>query len=183
MEPLFFLFIPLGLLLLAGLILMIIYNGLVAKRNMVRSAFSTIDVMLKKRHDLIPNLVNTVKGFASHERETFEKVISLRNQAVNPGISDAERLKVEGQIGPQVGRLLAIAESYPELKSSAQFLNLQRNLTEVEEQISAARRAYNGGVLAINNAVETFPSNLVAAKFGWFQIAGINLAALVAAGS
>lgn len=158
---------PLGLLLFVGLFIIVLYNGLVTKRNMVRNAFSTIDVMLKKRHELIPNLVETVKGFASHEQETFQKVISLRNQATAPGISEAERLKVEGQIGPQVGRLLALAEAYPDLKSSDQFLNLQRNLTEVEEQISAARRAYNGAVLAINNAVEAFPSNIVATKFGF----------------
>jgi LemA protein len=134
---------------------------------MVRNAFSTIDVMLKKRHDLIPNLVETVKGFAAHEKDTFERVIALRNQATAPGISEAERLKVEGRIGEGVGRLLAIGESYPELKSSDQFLNLQRNLTEIEEQISAARRSYNGAVLGINNAVESFPSNIIAAKFGF----------------
>ena len=134
---------------------------------MVRNAFSTIDVMLKKRHELIPNLVETVKAFAAHEKDTFEKVIALRNQAVAPGIPEQERLQVEGKIGPQIGRLLAIAESYPELKSSDQFLNLQRNLTEIEEQISAARRAYNGAVLGINNAVESFPSNIIAAQFGF----------------
>lgn len=164
---LFVLFIPLGLLLVAGLILIGIYNGLVSKQNMVRNAFSTIDVMLKKRRDLIPNLVETVKGFAAHEKDTFERIIALRNQAAAPGISETERMRVEGQIGPQVGRLLAIGEAYPELKSSDQFLNLQRNLTEVEEQISAARRAYNGAVLGINNAVESFPSNLIASRFGF----------------
>lgn len=167
MEPLVILFIPLGIIFFIGIFAVAIYNGLVSKRNMVRNAFSTIDVMLKKRHDLIPNLVETVKGFAAHEKATFESVIALRNQAVQPGIPDEERLQVEGKLGVQVGRLLAIGESYPELKSSDQFLNLQRNLTEIEEQISAARRAYNGAVLGINNAVETFPSNIIAAKFGF----------------
>jgi len=161
--------IPLGLLGLAGIFVIAVYNGLVNKRNMVRNAFSTIDVMLKKRYDLIPNLVETVKAFASHEKGTFERVIALRNQAVAPGLSEGERLKLEGQIGPQVGRILAIAESYPQLKSSEQFLNLQRNLSEIEEQISAARRSYNGAVLAINNAVESFPSSLVASRFGFTQ--------------
>jgi LemA protein len=164
MEPIFFLII---IVILPILILGGMYNGLVSKRNLVRSAFSTIDVMLKKRHDLIPNLVETVKAFAAHERATFEKVIELRNRASAPDISTGERMKLEGQIGPQIGRLLAIGEAYPQLKSSDQFLNLQRNLTEIEEQISAARRAYNGAVLAINNAVESFPTNLLAAQFGF----------------
>lgn len=167
MEQLSFLLVPLGLILVVAIFVTATYNGLVSKRNMVRNAFSTIDVMLKKRHELIPNLVETVKGFATHERETFEKVISLRNQAMSPANSDAERLQAEGQIGSSIGRIMAIAESYPELKSSDQFLNLQRNLSEIEEQISAARRSYNAAVLGINNAVESFPSNLIASRFGF----------------
>lgn len=167
MEQLSFLLVPLGLVLVFAIFVAATYNGLVSKRNMVRNAFSTIDVMLKKRHELIPNLVETVKGFAAHESETFERVISLRNQAMSPGTSEAERLRAEGQIGPSIGRILAIAESYPDLKSSDQFLNLQRNLSEIEEQISAARRAYNAAVLGINNAVESFPSNLIASRFGF----------------
>jgi LemA protein len=168
MESLFILIVPLGaILLLAGIVVISIYNGLVNKRNMVRNAFSTIDVMLKKRHDLIPNLVETVKAFAAHEKDTFERVIALRNQATDPAISESERLKVEGRIGQGLGRLLAISEDYPELKSSDQFLNLQRNLTEIEEQISAARRSFNGAVMGINNSVESFPSNIIAAKFGF----------------
>ena len=159
--------VPLALVLLAALVGVVLYNGLVHKRNMTRNAFSTIDVMLKKRHELIPNLVETVKGFAAHEKDTFAKVIELRNQAAASEIDDAQRLRAESQIGVQIGRLLAVAEDYPELQSSDQFLNLQRNLTEVEEQISAARRAYNGAVLEVNNAVETFPSSLVATKFGF----------------
>lgn len=147
----------------------VVYNGLVGKRNQVRNAFSTIDVMLKKRHDLIPNLVESVKGFATHEKATFEKVIALRNQVRTPNLSDADRFSAEDKLGVGVGRLLAIGEDYPDLKSSDQFLNLQRNLTEIEEQISAARRSYNAAVLGINNAVESFPSNLVANKFGFQQ--------------
>lgn len=164
--PILFL-MPFGLVLLVGIIVISIYNGLVNKRNMVRNAFSTIDVMLKKRHDLIPNLVETVKGFAAHEKETFERVIELRNQARTMSLSDSGRIEIEKQIGPQVDRLIAVAESYPELRSSDQFLNLQRNLTEIEEQISAARRAYNGAVMEINNSVESFPGNVIASKFGF----------------
>ena len=160
-------FIPLGILAFAGIYLLATYNGLVAKRNMASNAFSTIDVMLKKRHDLIPNLVAAVKGFASHEKDTFARVIELRNRAMSQGISDAERFDAESQLAPQLGKLIAIAENYPELTSGEQFLNLQRNLTEIEEQISAARRAYNAAVLENNNAVDMFPSNLIAASFGF----------------
>lgn len=166
MDLLIFL-IPGILLLVLVIFIITTYNGLVRKRNMVRNAFSTIDVMLKKRHELIPNLVETVKAFASHEKETFEKVIALRNQATSDGISDKDRFAAENQIGTGIGRLLAVGEDYPELKSSDQFLNLQRNLTEIEEQISASRRAYNAAVLGINNAVETFPSNLIAKQMGF----------------
>jgi LemA protein len=150
-----------------GFVLIFIYNSLVAKRNMVRNAFSSIDVNLRKRHDLIPNLVETVKAYASHEKETFTRLIEARQKAGSHDITGKERLRIEEQIGPQVQRVIALAEDYPELRSSDHFLNLQRNLTEVEEQISAARRAYNAAVYEINNAVESFPSNLIANAFGF----------------
>ena len=163
------LFLLLPIVLIAVLVIFVIsvYNGLVKKRNMVRNAFSTIAVMLKKRHELIPNLVETVKGFAAHEKATFENVIELRNQARAPGISESDRFEVESQLGAGVGRLMAIGEDYPDLRSNEQFLNLQRNLTEIEDQISASRRSYNAAVLGINNSVESFPSNLIASKFGF----------------
>ncbi len=154
------------LLVVVALYLIIVYNGLVSRRNMARNAFSSIDVNLKKRADLIPALVNTVKGYAAHEQETLARVIELRNQIQNAE-TDGERFRLEGQVGPEMGRLFALSESYPELKSNEQFLNLQRNLTEIEEQISAARRAYNAAVFEINNSVESFPTNLIAAKFGF----------------
>jgi len=160
-------YVILGLLAFFVLVYIVIYNGLVGKRNMVRNTFSTIDVMLKRRHDLIPNLVNTVKGFAKHEKEVFERVVSLRNQATSDSSSEGERLSAEQQLTPQLGRILAIAEDYPELKSNEQFLNLQRNLTETEEQISAARRTYNAAVMQLNNGVEAFPSSIVASQFGF----------------
>lgn len=166
MEILIFL-IPGAILLLLVIFVIATYNGLVRKRNMVRNAFSTIDVMLKKRHELIPNLVETVKAFAAHEKDTFEKVIALRNQARSEGITDSDRFAAEGKLSAGIGRLLAISEDYPELRSGDQFLNLQRNLTEIEEQISASRRSYNAAVLGINNAVETFPTNLIAQKMGF----------------
>ena len=144
-----------------------IYNGLVYKRNRVRNAFSSIDVNLRKRFDLIPSLVETVKGFAKHEEETFTRLIEARRQIDSGELNESQRLRVEEQIGPRMQRLLAVAEDYPELKSSSHFLNLQRNLTEIEEQISAARRAYNAAVFEINTAVESFPSNLIASAFGF----------------
>ncbi|MEL7263650.1 MAG: LemA family protein, partial [Planctomycetota bacterium] len=125
--------------LMAGLLM---YNGLVQKRNMVDNAFSSVDVNLKKRADLVPNLVATVKGYASHERQLFESVTRLRLE-IHSSTSDDQRFDLEKQLGSQMNRLFALAESYPELKSSEGFLNLQRNLTELEEQISAARRAMN----------------------------------------
>ena len=158
-----------GILVLAVIVVAGIYNSLVTKRNMVKNAFSSIDVYLRKRHDLIPNLVETVKAYASHEQETFTAVIEARNQAASGQLSESQRLQTETQIGSGVQRLFALSENYPDLRSNENFLNLQRNLTEIEEQISAARRAYNAAVLEINNAVETFPSNLLAAAFGFKQ--------------
>jgi len=169
MDLLIILIIAAVIIILPIIFVIAVYNGLVSKRNQVRNAFSTIDVMLKKRHDLIPNLVESVKGFAAHERETFEKVIALRNQVRTPEITDADRFSAEDKLGAGIGRLLAIGEDYPDLKSSDHFLNLQRNLTEIEEQISASRRSYNAAVMGINNSVESFPSSLVARKFGFKQ--------------
>ncbi len=165
MKNMLFLFIGGGGVLLLTVIF--IYNSLVAKRNMVRNAFSSIDVNLRKRHDLIPSLVETVKGFARHEQETFTRLIEARRQIHSGTLSESERLRVEEEIGPGMHRLIALAEDYPELRSNDHFLNLQRNLTEIEEQISAARRAYNAAVYEINIAVESFPSNLIAGTFGF----------------
>ena len=150
------------LLVVAG-----IYNSLISKRNMVRNAFSSIDVNLRKRHDLIPNLVETVKAYAAHEQQTLTAFMEARNQAAGGRLSESQRLQIESKIGSGIQRLIALSESYPDLRSNENFLNLQRNLTEIEEQISAARRAYNAAVLEINNAVETFPSNPLASAFGF----------------
>lgn len=160
------------LLVIAGILLIAlvaIHNGLVGRRNQARNAFSSIDVYLKKRFDLIPDLVETVKGFARHEEALFTRVIEARNRIASGNLAESERLRLEGELGPGVRRLLAVAEAYPELRSGEHFLNLQRNLTEIAEQISAARRAYNAAVLEINNAVESFPSNLVASAFGFHR--------------
>lgn len=147
------------------------YNGFISRRNAMRSAFASIDVQLKKRWDLIPNLVQTVKGFASHEREVLESVTAARS--ASPG--SRERFAREDQVTAGVGRLLAVAESYPELKSNEHFLHLQRNLTEIESQISASRRAYNAAVTAWNQGVESFPGVIFARIFDferadWFEV-------------
>jgi|TARA_B110000914_G_scaffold145718_1_gene127569 LemA protein len=161
---------------LAGIVIVLImvaifYNGFISRRNAMRNAFASIDVQLKKRWNLIPNLVETVKGFATHEREVLKAVVAARS--AEPG--SRERFVREGEVSAGVGRLLAVAEDYPELKSSDQFLNLQRNLTEVESQISASRRAYNAAVTEWNDGVEAFPGVIFARVFDfnradWFEV-------------
>ncbi|MGX7667381.1 LemA family protein [Flavobacterium pedocola] len=145
------------------IVFVVINNGLVKKRNQVDYSFSSIDVMLKKRGDLIPNLVESVKKYMAHEQDTFEKIISLRNQIKNVASNSEERFSMENEMSGLLKNLTVTVENYPELKSSENMLQLQRSLTETEEQISAARRAYNASVNQLNNAVQTFPSNLIAA--------------------
>ena len=141
-----------------------VYNGLVKSRNTVEEAFSTMDVYLKKRYDLIPNLVETVKGSAAHEKETLQAVIAARSQVQSAG-SEAERLQAENELTGTLRSLFAVAESYPDLKANAAFLDLQRQLNSVEEDIANARKYYNGSVKAYNNKCQTFPSSFVASTF------------------
>ena len=144
-----------------------IYNSFVYKNNVVKNIFSTIDVLLKKRYDLIPNLVETVKGYASHEERLFTKMAELRNKAASPQISDDDKIALDAEITGGMQKLLAVVENYPELKANENYLNLQMTLTEIEDQISAARRAYNAAVTDFNNSCEMFPSNLFANMFGF----------------
>lgn len=149
-----------------GLWAVFLYNGLVRMRNMVEEAWSGIDVQLKRRTDLIPNLVSTVKGYAAHEKETLEEVVRLRNLAQNAqGVG--ETAQAQGLLGAALGKLIALAENYPELKANENFLQLQGTLKEIEEQIQLARRYYNGSVRNLNIAVESFPGNLLAGRFGF----------------
>jgi LemA protein len=151
-----------------GILLWVItlYNSLVRKRNMVEEAWSGIDVQLKRRTDLIPNLVSTVKGYAAHEQTTLEEVVQLRGQAQNAqGVG--ETAQAQGLLGAALGKLFALAESYPDLKANTTFLQLQTTLQEIEEQIQLARRYYNGAVRELNIAVESFPANLIARQFGF----------------
>ncbi len=145
-----------------------LYNRLVKNRQMSEEGWSGIDVQLKRRADLIPNLVDSVKGYAGHERELLERVTELRAQVgkVAPG-DVAGRGKLEGMLSGAIGRLLAVAENYPDLKANENFLELQETLGEVEDEIQMSRRYYNGAVRNLNVMVESFPSNLVANQFGF----------------
>lgn len=140
------------------------YNGFVKRKNGVEEAFSTMDVYLKKRFDLIPNLVETVKGYAKHESETLEKVIAARNQ-VAVGGSTADRMKAENALTGTLKSLFAVAESYPDLKANANFSALQHQLTSIEGEIASSRKYYNACVKEFNTKTQTFPSVLVANMF------------------
>jgi len=145
-----------------------IYNGLVGARNQVKNAWAQIDVQLKRRHDLIPNLVETVKGYMQHERGTLEAVTNARTTAIKSADSGvAAQAKAEGELSQALGRLLAVAESYPDLKASQNFLALQEELTSTENKISFSRQFYNDSVLQFNNKTQMFPSNIVASMGGF----------------
>jgi len=158
--------VVLGILIVAVVALIGVYNGLVRKRNMVEEGWSGIEVQLKRRSNLIPNLVETVKGFVGHEKGVLEKVTELRGQSLKGGPPE-KRGPVESALGGALGRLLAVAEAYPDLKADQNFLSLQDALAEVEEQIQLSRRYYNGSVRNLNIAVQSFPGNLVASRFGF----------------
>ena len=149
-----------------GLFVIGVYNRLVAYRNRYKNAFSQIDVQLKRRHDLIPNLVETVKGYAAHESKTLESVIAARTQAVAAPTVDA-RIAAEGQLSQALSRLMVVTEQYPDLKANQNFLALQEELTSTENKISFARQAYNDAATGYNIRLETFPSNLIAGNFGF----------------
>ncbi len=145
------------------LVLILIYNNLVAKKNQVANAFSSIDVLLKKRFDLIPNLTKTVKRYMQHESDVLTQVTEMRTKALSGHLSDAETVEMDQKVTRALGKIMVAVENYPDLKASETFANLQAALNEVEEQISAARRAYNASVKDYNNALEMFPSSIVAA--------------------
>ena len=144
------------------------YNGFVRLRNLVQEAWRQIDVELHRRHDLIPNLVETVKGYAAHERAVFDEVTTARAAAASPGSSPAQQALQENQLTAALGRLFAVAEAYPQLRAAENFLALQAELTNTEDRIAAGRRFYNANVRQLNTKTETFPSNIIA---GWFHFA------------
>ena len=143
-----------------------VYNSLVNLRNKVKDQFSQIDVELKRRFDLIPNLVETVKGYAKHEKDTLQEVIEARNSYVSADNMEAQ-LKADGELTKAVSKLFALAESYPDLKANTNFNNLQNELSEIEQKIVYARQFYNDSVLMLNNKIEMFPSNIIAKIFNF----------------
>jgi LemA protein len=153
-------------LIITGALLLLVviglYNSLVRKKNDVENAFASIDVMLKKRYDLIPNLIETVKGYMQHEKSLLTELTALRTKALSGEISNDERVMLENKIVKGMSGLMVAVENYPDLKASQNFLQLQGTWNEVEEQISASRRAFNAMVTTFNNSVETFPSNIMA---------------------
>jgi LemA protein len=158
--------IIIGILLAALLYLIFAYNSLVRMRNSVQNAWRQIDVQLKRRHDLIPNLVEAVKGYMQFERETLTQIVAARNRAVEAPNQEA-RLQAETQLTAGLGRLFALMENYPQLKSDQNVLQLQEQLTTTENQIAFARQAYNDAVLELNNRIQMFPSNIIADHFGF----------------
>ena len=150
-----------------AVILIGMYNSLVRKKNQVRNVFATVDAILKKRYDLIPNLVATVQKYMQHEQKVLTEVTRLRARALSGDISDDEKIEIDRQISRAIRGILVAVENYPNLKANENFMHLQATLTEVEEQISAARRAYNATVTDYNNTVEMFPTNMVAKMFGF----------------
>jgi LemA protein len=155
--------IVIGVIVLLAIIYILIRNGIIASRNRVDEAWSGIDVQLKRRHDLVPNLVETVKGYATHEREVFERVTQARADAMKAkGVNDTQA--AEGQLGGALADLRAVAENYPNLKATENFQQLTRNLSELEDEIQASRRIYNSNVQSYNTKIQQFPSSIVASQ-------------------
>ena len=162
--------IVLGLVVAAVIFAIIIYNGLVKNRQLVEEGWSGIDVQLKRRANLIPNMLETVKGYMTHERDTLEAVTNARAAVQGAGnASPAERSKLEGLLSGALGKLIAIAENYPDLKANTTFLEFQSALQLVEDEIQLSRRYYNGAVRNLNVMVQSFPSNIVANKFDFIE--------------
>jgi len=156
-------------IVIIALVFMAMYNGLVKLRNRVDSAWSQISVQLQRRHDLIPNLVETVKGYASHERQTLEAVTAARNAAVQAqeGGHPAAQAEAENMLTGTLRQLFALSEAYPDLKANQNFLNLQEELTATEDRVSYARQFYNDQVLKLNTKIQSFPTNIIAGMFNF----------------
>ncbi|MDD5145776.1 MAG: LemA family protein [Candidatus Pacebacteria bacterium] len=160
------LYVIIGVIVVAFLWVIGIFNGLVTLKNRAKEAWSDIDVQLKRRYDLIPNLVETVKGYATHEREAFENVTQARSRAMGAGTLK-EKAEAENALSGTLKTLFAVAENYPQLRASENFQKLQDELTDTEDKIQAARRFYNGNVRDLNTKIEIFPSNIIASLFNF----------------
>src|SRR3954463_9641607 len=166
MPPVLVLLIVLGVLVVLVVVLIASYNGLVQLRNRVDNAWAQIDVQLKRRYDLIPNLVETVKGYAAHEKDTLEAVIAARNMAINAQ-GPEQQAQAENMISGALKSIFALSEAYPDLKANQNFLNLQEELTSTEDRISYARQFYNDQVQKLNTKIQSFPTNLIAGMFNF----------------
>ncbi len=161
--------IVIAVVLVVGVLAMIgMYNALVRLRNQVDNAWSQIDVQLKRRHDLIPNLIETAKGYMKHERETFEAITEARSKAMGAG-NVADSSKAEGMLGEALSKFMLVVENYPDLKANQNFLSLQEELTSTENKISFARQSFNDQVLFFNNKIQMFPSNVIAGMFAFIK--------------
>ena len=158
-------YIVIGILLIIFVYILILYNTFVRLNNKVDEAFSTMDVYLKKRWDIIPNIVETVKSYAKYEKDTFENVIQLRNNYDN--LSNEEKIKINESLSNNVNKIMILVESYPDLKANQNFKNLSNQLVKIEDDIANARKYYNGTVRIYNNKVEMFPNNIFAKLFGY----------------
>lgn len=158
-------YIVIGILLIIFVYILILYNAFVRLNNKVDEAFSTMDVYLKKRWDIIPNIVETVKSYAKYEKDTFENVIQLRNNYDN--LSNEEKIKINECLSNNVNKIMILVESYPDLKANENFKNLSNQLVKIEDDIANARKYYNGTVRIYNNKVEMFPNNIFAKLFGY----------------
>ncbi len=161
-------YIIIGIIVLLVIYILVTYNGFVKTNNIVKEAFSTMDVYLKKRWDLIPNLVEVVKGYANHEKETFNEITQLRT-SIYDSMTMNKKINVNEQLTQGISKIMAISENYPELKASDNFLQLSRDLTKIEDEIANSRKYYNGTVRIFNNKVQMFPSNIIAKLFGFKQ--------------
>ena len=162
------LYIIIGIVVLVVIYLLVTYNGLVKLNNIVKEAFSTMDIYLKKRWDLVPNLVEVVKGYAKHENETFSEITSLRTSSYD-SMSMNKKIDINEQLTQGISKIIAISENYPDLKANELFLQLTRDLTKIEDEIANSRKYYNGSVRIFNNKIQMFPSNIVASIFGFKQ--------------
>jgi LemA protein len=160
---------PLIIIIVLAIVLILMYNSLVAKKNQVDNIFATIDAQLKKRYDLIPNLVASVSKYMEHEKSILEDITKLRSEANKPNISQKEKIDLDAKISSALGSIMIAVENYPDLKANENVIHLQHSLNEVEAQIAAARRAYNQAVTDYNNALEMIPTNIMANAMGYRQ--------------
>ncbi|MBL9147253.1 MAG: LemA family protein [Phycisphaerae bacterium] len=166
MEPVVICLVVAGVVIVPIVWFVATFNRIQSVRQHMKESWSGVDVELKRRHDLVPNLVSTVKGYAAHEREIFERIAALRSQAMSTTARGSEKSAIEGELGKVMQRLIAVAESYPELKADRNFLELQKELALTEDRIAAGRRFYNANVRELNTLASTFPNNLVAGVVG-----------------